>query len=92
MQTHKLRTTRHATPQKPLLLFGAALKPDGSPTQTLRNRVAAAVRFGQSQPAILYIPTGGAQKKRTNRSQRYAQASACARYPGHFHFVGRHGF
>ncbi len=62
MQANKLRTTQHAAPLEPLLLFGAALKPDGSPTQTLRNRVAAAVRFGQSRPTILYIPTGGAPK------------------------------
>ena len=46
---------RHA-----LVIFGAAVLPDGQPSETLRRRVEAAVRFGRAlDRPPLYVPTGG---------------------------------
>jgi vancomycin permeability regulator SanA len=41
-----------------IIIFGAAVRPDGSPSPTLRRRVEAAFDFGQKQTSVLYIPTG----------------------------------
>ncbi len=46
-----------------IVIFGAAVRPDGTPSATLRRRVEAAARFGESgrfpgRPP-LYLPTGG---------------------------------
>jgi uncharacterized SAM-binding protein YcdF (DUF218 family) len=42
-----------------ILIFGAAVWPDGSPSPTLRRRVEAAARFGATLPGPpLYVPTG----------------------------------
>lgn len=43
----------------PVVIFGAKLKPDGTPTRTLRLRVAAAHAFGQRRGGVVYVPTGG---------------------------------
>ncbi|GAN98306.1 hypothetical protein Gxy13693_002_051 [Komagataeibacter xylinus NBRC 13693] len=43
----------------PVVIFGAKLKPDGTPTRTLRLRVAAAHAFGMRQGRVMYVPTGG---------------------------------
>jgi uncharacterized SAM-binding protein YcdF (DUF218 family) len=43
-----------------VVIFGAAVRPDGSPSNTLRRRVEAAVAFGLRQAGPLYVPTGGA--------------------------------
>ena len=46
---------RHA-----LVIFGAAVLPDGGPSDTLRRRVEAAARFGERLDTLpLYVPTGG---------------------------------
>ncbi|MBB2206349.1 ElyC/SanA/YdcF family protein [Gluconacetobacter takamatsuzukensis] len=42
-----------------IVIFGAAVRPDGTPTPTLRRRVAAAVAFGRGCAAPLFVPTGG---------------------------------
>ncbi len=43
-----------------IVIFGAGVRPDGTPTPTLARRVAAAVRFGERlSPPPLYLPTGG---------------------------------
>jgi uncharacterized SAM-binding protein YcdF (DUF218 family) len=42
-----------------IVIFGAAVRPDGKPSQTLRHRVGAAVRFGKRFARPLFIPTGG---------------------------------
>ncbi|MDO9709180.1 YdcF family protein [Paracraurococcus lichenis] len=42
----------------PILIFGAAVRPDGSPSPALHRRVAAAARFGSTRPDAHYIPTG----------------------------------
>lgn len=46
--------------QRPvIIIFGAAVRPDGGPSLTLRRRVQAAVRFGEALENPLYMPTGG---------------------------------
>lgn len=42
----------------PIIIFGAAVRPDGSPSPALRRRVEAAFRFGAGHPDALYMPTG----------------------------------
>jgi uncharacterized SAM-binding protein YcdF (DUF218 family) len=42
-----------------IVIFGAAVRPDGKPSQTLRHRVGAAMRFGERFARPLFIPTGG---------------------------------
>jgi uncharacterized SAM-binding protein YcdF (DUF218 family) len=42
----------------PIIIFGAAVRPDGSPSPALRRRVEAAARFGAGRADALYIPTG----------------------------------
>lgn len=42
-----------------IVIFGAAVRPDGSPSGALRDRVGAAVRFGRRMmPRPIYIATG----------------------------------
>ncbi len=41
-----------------VVIFGAAVRPDGSASPTLRRRVEAAARFGARLSDPLYIPTG----------------------------------
>lgn len=42
-----------------IIIFGAAVLPDGSPSQTLRRRVEAALRWAATLDAPLFVPTGG---------------------------------
>jgi uncharacterized SAM-binding protein YcdF (DUF218 family) len=48
-----------AGPDATIIIFGAAVRPDGKPSQTLRHRVAAAARFGAQFDRPRFIPTGG---------------------------------
>jgi uncharacterized SAM-binding protein YcdF (DUF218 family) len=41
-----------------IVIFGAAVRPDGRPSGTLRYRVLAAIRLGRSLDRPLFIPTG----------------------------------
>jgi uncharacterized SAM-binding protein YcdF (DUF218 family) len=41
-----------------IIIFGAAVRPDGTPSQTLRHRVDAGARFGARFARPLFIPTG----------------------------------
>ncbi len=41
-----------------IIVFGAAVRPDGSPSPTLRRRVEAAHGFGRQLRGALYVPTG----------------------------------
>ena len=43
-----------------IVIFGAAVRPDGSPSNTLRRRVEAAAAFGERHPDALFVPTGAA--------------------------------
>jgi len=40
------------------VIFGAAVRPDGQPSATLRHRVSAAVEHGKTFQRPLFIPTG----------------------------------
>lgn len=42
-----------------LVIFGAAIRPDGQPSGTLRRRVDGACRLGRSLGDPLYLVTGG---------------------------------
>lgn len=42
-----------------IIIFGAAVRPDGSPSPALRQRVEAAARFATRLTAPYFIPTGG---------------------------------
>jgi uncharacterized SAM-binding protein YcdF (DUF218 family) len=42
-----------------IVIFGAAVRPDGTPSNALRRRVAAALAFAEAYPRALFIPTGG---------------------------------
>ncbi len=42
-----------------IVIFGAAVRPDGRPSSILQRRVEAAARFGARFPSALYVPTGG---------------------------------
>lgn len=42
-----------------IVIFGAAVRPDGRPSRTLRRRVVAAAVFARRFPAALLVPTGG---------------------------------
>ena len=42
-----------------IVIFGAAVRPDGRPSGALRRRVEAAARFGATLDAPLFMPTGG---------------------------------
>lgn len=46
------------TPYAIIVIFGAAVRPDGEPSATLRNRVEAAARFGVRFRHPLFLPTG----------------------------------
>jgi uncharacterized SAM-binding protein YcdF (DUF218 family) len=41
-----------------IIIFGAAVRPDGTPSETLRQRVDAAARFAGRFGRPLFIPTG----------------------------------
>lgn len=41
-----------------IIIFGAAVRPDGTPSPTLSHRVDAAARFGARFARPLFIPTG----------------------------------
>ena len=47
-----------ARPDAVIVIFGAAVRPDGSPSPILRARVEAAARFGATHAAPLFLPTG----------------------------------
>jgi uncharacterized SAM-binding protein YcdF (DUF218 family) len=46
-------------PDAIIVIFGAAVRPDGAPSTTLRRRVEAASAFRARHAAPLFIPTGG---------------------------------
>lgn len=42
-----------------IVIFGAAVRPDGTPSRVLRLRVEAAIAYGRTLARPLYVPTGG---------------------------------
>lgn len=48
------------SPNAPVIvIFGAAVRPDGQPSRVLRHRIQAALRHGATLPGVIYLPTGG---------------------------------
>lgn len=47
-----------SVPDGIIVIFGAAVRPDGQPSTTLRNRVTAAIALGRRLAYPLFIPTG----------------------------------
>ncbi len=47
-----------ASPDAIIVIFGAAVRPDGRPSATLRQRFEAAIRFGAARTCPLFMPTG----------------------------------
>jgi uncharacterized SAM-binding protein YcdF (DUF218 family) len=42
-----------------ILIFGAAVRPDGKPSVTLQRRVEAAIACAKGHPDTRFVPTGG---------------------------------
>ncbi len=42
-----------------ILIFGAAVHPDGKPSGALRRRVESALAHAQNHPGAVFMPTGG---------------------------------
>jgi len=42
-----------------IIIFGAAVRPDGQPSGAMLDRVQAAFRLGERLPGAIYMPTGG---------------------------------
>lgn len=51
-------TTDNPLSDAAIIIFGAAVRADGKPSQTLRHRVEAAIRFGKRFDRPMFIPTG----------------------------------
>lgn len=56
---HSAVTSRTPSPNAAIIIFGAAVRPDGQASATLRRRVEAAARFGAQLQTPVFIPTGG---------------------------------
>ena len=52
-----------------IVIFGAAVRADGSPSTTLRRRVEAAAAFGARHPAVRYVPTGAVGRYRPSEAR-----------------------
>jgi uncharacterized SAM-binding protein YcdF (DUF218 family) len=52
------RGVEAGAPDAVIIIFGAAVRPDGRASDTLRHRVEAAERFGRRFVRPLFIPTG----------------------------------
>ncbi len=46
-------------PRPVIVIFGAAVRPDGRPSGALQGRIEAALRMGQRLSRPVYMPTGG---------------------------------
>ena len=62
-----------------IIVFGAGLRADGTPSATLRRRLDAALAFGGSLPDAIYMPTGGVgERQRAAGGPSEARAMARA--------------
>lgn len=59
--------------RQPILVFGAALKADGTPQKVLIARIKAAVAHGNSCVSCLYIVTGGNPKQGITEAEMMKQ-------------------
>lgn len=64
-----------------IIVFGAGLRPDGTPTLTLTRRIDAALAFGRALPAAIYLPTGGVGRHGPSEARAMADALERAGIP-----------
>jgi uncharacterized SAM-binding protein YcdF (DUF218 family) len=64
--------------QAVIVIFGAAVRPDGTPSTTLRRRVEAAVALGLRLGEVMFIPTGA--RGRFGNSEASVIASLLRRF------------
>ena len=70
-------------PDAVIVIFGAAVRPGGRPSTTLRWRVEAAATFAARFASPLFVPTGGVGPVRTLRSVGDGELlAACGVPPG----------
>jgi vancomycin permeability regulator SanA len=69
------------SPDAVIIIFGAAVRPDGTPSQTLRQRVDAAARFGARFARPLFIPTGAKGRHGDAEASVMARQLIDAGYP-----------
>ena len=50
--------TAESPPEIAIVIFGAAVRPDGGPSNTLRRRVESAAALGLRHPEALFVPSG----------------------------------
>jgi uncharacterized SAM-binding protein YcdF (DUF218 family) len=65
-----------------IVIFGAAVRPDGRPSGTLRRRVAAAMAFAARWPEAIFIPTGGIGRFGASEASVMAGLLRCDARPG----------
>jgi uncharacterized SAM-binding protein YcdF (DUF218 family) len=73
-----------AKPESPdaiIIIFGAAVRPDGHASQTLHHRVEAAARFGKRFARPLFIPTGAKGRHGDAEATVMARLLANAGFP-----------
>ena len=64
--------------QVAIVIFGAAVRPDGTPSTTLRRRVEAAAALGLRLGEVVFIPTGA--RGRFGNSEASVMASLLRRF------------
>lgn len=64
-----------------VVIFGAAVRRDGRPSNTLRLRVEAAVRFAARLPDTIYVPTGAVGRFGASEASVMAQLLHAAGVP-----------
>ncbi len=69
-----------ASGTEPLIVFGAALYPDGQPTPALLGRIRSALAYGAMQP-VTYIVTGGVPRNGLTEAAVMARLLARAGVP-----------
>jgi len=56
----KSRSAKDPTQRDYVLVFGAAVRPNGRPSAALRRRIRSAARWASAHPTSIVIPTGAA--------------------------------
>lgn len=70
-------------PSAIIVIFGAAVRPDGRPSTTLRWRVEAAAAFAARFPDPLFLPTGGVGRFGPSEASVMAALLRDSGVPGH---------
>lgn len=75
------RAPDQPSPDGIIVIFGAAVRPDGRPSETLRHRVDAAVKFGKRFKRPMFIPTGAQGRYGDAEASVMARLLTAAGYP-----------